>query len=75
MGQILIRNLPDEVVESFRMKAKLSGHSLEQTLRDLIIASAPYSAEECVTVSDRFQSTFANPVPSLSRDDMRDGLE
>jgi plasmid stability protein len=33
MGQVLIRDLPDDVIEAHRRRAKALGHSLEQELR------------------------------------------
>ena len=36
MGQVLIRNVPDDVIEAHRRRAKALGHSLEQELRTLI---------------------------------------
>jgi len=39
MGQILVRNLDDDIIKSAKLKAKASGKSLEQYLRDLITES------------------------------------
>jgi plasmid stability protein len=36
MGQVLVRNLDDRVIESLRAKAELKGCSLEQELRDIL---------------------------------------
>ena len=35
MAEVLIRNIPEETLASFRQKAELKGKSLEQELRDL----------------------------------------
>jgi plasmid stability protein len=56
MAQVLIRNVPDEVIEAHRKRAKAHGQSLEQELRNLIERAAPYSPEERLAVALRFQS-------------------
>jgi len=56
VAQVLIRNLPDEVLEAHRARAKAHGRSLEQELRDLIQKAAPYTPEERLAVALRFQS-------------------
>lgn len=40
MAQVLIRQLDDQVVEALRARARAQGLSLEQSLRDLLIAAA-----------------------------------
>jgi plasmid stability protein len=46
MGQVLVRNLDDEVIERLKAKAEMKGHSLEQELRELLTAAAPLTGEE-----------------------------
>jgi len=46
MGQVLIRNLDDAVIDRWKAKAELKGHSLEQELRDLLTTAAPLTADE-----------------------------
>jgi plasmid stability protein len=46
MGQVLIRNLDDHVIDKWKAKAELKGHSLEQELRELLTSAAPLTAEE-----------------------------
>jgi antitoxin FitA len=36
MGQVLIRNIDDDVIERIRLRARVKGASLEQELRDII---------------------------------------
>lgn len=36
MGQVLIRNLDDDVIETYRLRAKRKRHSLEQELRSVL---------------------------------------
>lgn len=41
MGEILVRNLDDTVIERLERRAELNGHSLEQELRELLTAAVP----------------------------------
>jgi antitoxin FitA len=62
MAQVLIRNVPDDVIAAHRKRAKAHGRSLEQELRNLIERAAPYSPEERLAAALRFQSqTTAGP--------------
>lgn len=56
MAQVLIRNLPDDIIEAHRARAKAHGRSLEQELRKVIERTAPYSPEERLAAALRFQS-------------------
>ena len=56
MRQVLIRNMPDEVIEAHRRRAKALGHSLEQELRTLIESAAAYSAAEKLAIAEWSQS-------------------
>jgi len=73
MGQVLIRDLPDDVIEVHRRRAKALGHSLEQELRTLIKSAAAYSAAEKIAIAERSQSlTPAGPqtdAATLIRED------
>ena len=46
MGQVIVRNLDDAVIESHRRRAKARGVSLEQELRDVLSRAAKPSKEE-----------------------------
>jgi plasmid stability protein len=48
MGQILVRNLDDAVIERLKLKAKRENSSLEQTVRDIITAAAKPSRQEVI---------------------------
>lgn len=75
MAQVLIRNVPEDTIESYRTKAKLNGRSLEQELREVLEKGKPFTAEERVAVVQRNLARFDKPVPALSLDEIRDGLE
>ena len=46
MGQVIVRNLDDAVIETHRRRAKARGVSLEQELRDVLAQAAKPSREE-----------------------------
>ncbi len=67
MGQVLVRNLEDEVIESFKLKAEINGRSLEQELRDALKAAAPLTADEKVALSRKLRAM----MPPLKNFDIR----
>jgi plasmid stability protein len=58
MGQVLIRNLEDDVIARLKQRAELTGVSLEQFLRDLLKDAAPLKPEEKVEISRRIRAGF-----------------
>jgi plasmid stability protein len=56
MGQVLVRNLDDQVIERLKHKADLKGHSLEQELREVITAAAQLTAEEKLALAKRLRA-------------------
>lgn len=56
MGQILVRNLKDDVIDILKQKAELHGHSLEQEARDALTAAAKLSREEFIALADRIRA-------------------
>jgi plasmid stability protein len=75
MGQVLVRNIDDDTIESYRIKARLKGHSLEQELRSLIEANKPFTPEERVALTRANRARYATVQPSLTLDEIREGLE
>ncbi len=74
MAEVLIRDIPEETLASFRQKAELKGKSLEQELRDLMEAHRKLTPEERVALADRIRAG-SRPGPALSLDEIRVGLE
>jgi antitoxin FitA len=74
MGQVLIRNVPDDTIDSYKQRAELNGRSLEQELRDLLERNKTFTAEERVALSRRFHSQNPQIQPSLTSDEIREGL-
>lgn len=75
MGQILIRNVPDATIEVYKARARAKGHSLEQEIRDLLEQNRPFTPEERVAVSRAIRAKQQGVSPSLTLDDIREGLE
>ena len=59
MGQVLVRNLDDRVIESLKTKAELKGRSLEQELRDVLTNAAPLTPGEKVALFHKLTSDDA----------------
>jgi antitoxin FitA len=67
MGQLLVRNVDDLVIDSLKTKAELKGHSLEQELREILASAAPLTPAEKVAL---FQELRAK-TPALGNVDVR----
>jgi plasmid stability protein len=68
MAQVLIRDLPDDVVQRLKTRAASKGHSLERELRDIVTAAAPLTAEEKLAIVDRIRSR----TPKMAKHDSTD---
>jgi plasmid stability protein len=55
MGQILVRNLDDSVIERLKARASRADTSLEQTVRDILTEAARPSQEELWAEIDRLR--------------------
>jgi plasmid stability protein len=60
MGQLLVRNVDDRVIDSLKTKAELKGRSLEQELREILTKAAPLTPAEKVAL---FQELRAKTPP------------
>jgi plasmid stability protein len=58
MGQILVRNLEDGVIERLKARALKADKSLEQTVRDILTEAAKPSREEILTEMDRIREAI-----------------
>jgi len=73
MGQVLVRNLSEDTIESYRIKAKLNGQSLEQELRVVIEANKALTPEQRVRLVRELRA-LTKPSPALTLDEIREGL-
>ena len=56
MAQVLVRNLPDDVVARLKARAARARHSLEQELRHILIEAARQGREEVLAEMDRIRA-------------------
>ena len=70
MGQVLVRNLDDRVIESLKTKAELKGRSLEQELRDVLTNAAPLTPPEKAALFHKLRAT----MPPLGEIDVRGAI-
>jgi antitoxin FitA len=67
MGQLLVRNLDDRVIERLKTKAELKGRSLEQELRDVLTNAAPLTPAEKTALFRKLRTM----TPALGKVDVR----
>jgi plasmid stability protein len=77
MGQILIRNLDDAVLDALRKRAQLRGASLEEEARGALTASVGLTREEALSRIDRIRAKIGtisgeSVVEELRKDRRRD---
>jgi antitoxin FitA len=56
MAQVLVRNLPDDVVMRLKARAARQGHSLERELRRILIDAAQPGRDEALADMDRIRA-------------------
>jgi len=71
VGQVLIRNVDDRIIESLKLKAELRGHSLEQELREVLKRAAGPTVEERLAMIDGVRAMQKKPTKMLSEDIIR----
>jgi plasmid stability protein len=73
MATIQVRDVPDDVAETYRRRAQASGKSLQSYMREQLIAMARRrdKAEVMAIVE---QALERDPAPGLSDDTIRAGL-
>jgi plasmid stability protein len=67
MGQVIVRNLDDAVIETHRRRAKARGVSLEQELRDVLSRAARPSREERLRRTDAIRAMTPELPPGRQR--------
>jgi plasmid stability protein len=75
MGQVIVRNLDEQVVSSLKFKADLHGHSLEQELRDILKRAAELTTEEKLALVDRIRAQQKRRLEDDSTDLIREGRD
>jgi len=62
MGQVIVRNLDDDVVAALKSRAARKGHSLEQELRDILSTAAASDRKQFMRRLADFRTTLGNRV-------------
>ena len=74
VGQVLIRNISEGLIEIYKVKARLQGSSLEQVLRGVLESHAPLTPAERAALARHHIAEFPDVLESLSKDEIREGL-
>ena len=72
MAQVIIRNLPDNVVAGLKVRARQGKHSLDQELREILCDAARPSREEIIADMDRIRAMTPRKLQSDSADLIRE---
>jgi plasmid stability protein len=75
MAQTEIRSRADELEASFARRARANGRSIEQEVEEVLNRKEKFTPEERVAVSRYFRSKHPEIQPSLTLDEIREGLE
>lgn len=65
MGQVLIRNIDDDVLDRLKLRAAAQHKSLEQSLRDVLTEAARPSREELVAELERIRAMTLPREPGV----------
>ena len=63
------------VIDTFKYRAQINGTSLEHEIREVLKKHAVLTPEEKVAISREIRSRTKGIVPSLTLDEIREGLE
>jgi hypothetical protein len=74
MAQAEIRGRVDELEASFERRARANGRTFEQEVEVLLARKEKFTPEERVAVSRYFHSQCNGIQPSLTLDEIREGL-
>ncbi|BBK33351.1 hypothetical protein EDC65_5506 [Stella humosa] len=75
MGQILVRNLDDLVIERLKHRARLANLSLEQQVREILQEAARPNREQLLAEMDRIRATTRGRITVDSTDVIREERE
>jgi antitoxin FitA len=72
MAQVIVRNLPDDVVARLKARAARQKRSLEQELREILSEAARPSRAEIIAEIDRIRAMTPQKLQSDSTDLIRE---
>ena len=73
MGQIIIRNLDDRIIETLKRRAEAAGRSMEAEAREVLRRATRLTFEEKLALVKEMQAITAPMMQG--RTDMREGWE
>jgi hypothetical protein len=74
MAETRARGRVEEMDESFERRARANGRTFEQEVEFLLERKQPLTSEERVAVSRYFLSRYKEIQPSMTLDEIREGL-
>jgi plasmid stability protein len=72
MAQVIVRQLPDEVVVRLKARAAQARHSLEQELRNILIEAARPTRDEILADMDRIRAMTPRTLQTDSAELIRE---
>ncbi|WP_439498236.1 FitA-like ribbon-helix-helix domain-containing protein [Bosea sp. (in: a-proteobacteria)] len=70
MGQVLVRNIDDDVIAGLKVKARLAGVSFETFARDTLRAAAPLTGPEKASLLAEFHQKHGLMSVTTSPEDI-----
>ncbi len=74
MAEAQLRSRVDEALASFERRARGNGHTFDQEVELLLQRAEKLTPEERVAVSTYFLSRYKEVQPSMTLDEIREGL-
>ena len=71
MGQVLVRNLPTDVLKKLKSRAKQHRRSLQEELKDILEQAAEHNVKDVQAKVNKVRKLFAGRVFSDSSDLIR----
>ena len=75
MAQVLVRNLPDDVVARLKARAARARRSLEQELRDILTEAARLPRKEILADMDRIRALTPKVPQTDAAELIREGRD
>jgi hypothetical protein len=74
MSDVAFKRKIDELLEEFARRARENGRTIEQEIEALASRDRPFTPEERAAVSAYFLSRYSEIQPSMTLDEIREGL-
>jgi hypothetical protein len=74
MSDVAFKRQIDDLLEAFTRRAQENGRTVEQEIEVLTNRGKPFTPEERAAVSAYFLSRYSEVQPSMTLDEIREGL-